>query len=106
MATVARMQGTDLHCTDPSNPACFPADWAPLFAECWGYDMSLEYDSSSNAYSPPPGLATRVDAGLHIVCNKSEVISEYTCLCDLLNNVGYTPHLEYDSLGSDLGSRI
>ena len=47
--------GTDLKCTDPSNIACLPEDWAPLLSECWGFDMTLAYNAKTNVYSSPPG---------------------------------------------------
>ena len=66
-------------CDPTSDYSCFPADWLPMYADCWAHDMALQYDAATDAYSEPKGVQFRALGGLDIVCNHHELLPTMPC---------------------------
>jgi hypothetical protein len=39
-------------------------DLAPLYSDCWGFDITLKYNASADTSGPLPGVTTRVNMSL------------------------------------------
>ena len=87
---------------DCKSITCLPSDLYPLYADCWAHDLTLEYDSSTDTYSDPPGVTIRANGSLELMID-SDVsnLPEFQCFGRMLKAVGYVEHVDFESLGYD-----
>ena len=91
--------GFNMSCKDIT---CLPSDLYPLYADCWGHDLTLAYDSSTDTYSDPPGVTIRANGTLELMIDPNvSDLPEYACLGQMLKAVGYIEHQDFESLGYD-----
>eukprot|EP01045_Picozoa_sp_COSAG04_P028870 COSAG04_NODE_4597_length_1995_cov_1.781118_1_plen_228_part_10 len=88
---------------------CLPTDLFPLYADCWGDDLTTVYDKATGLSHPKPGVQIRANGSLGIVADNRSMdiaiadgsIPEYLCATKVLQAAGYQAYAEYDSLGYD-----
>ena len=81
--------------------SCLPTDLFPLYADCWGDDLTTVFDKATGLSHPKPGVQIRANGSLGIVADNSSAIPEYVCASKVLQAAGYQAYAEYDSLGYD-----
>lgn len=66
---------------DPIN--CLPPELYPLYADCWGFSLSLQVGHDGLAREPK-GIQSRLHTGVQNVCAIG-----LNCVCDLLKGLGW-----------------
>ena len=76
--------GGQPNCDSHENISCLPPDIYPLYADCWGFKMSLEYNDEDGTSSDPAGISTRLHNGIQEVCGIG-----LDCVCQQLSAMGW-----------------
>lgn len=64
--------------------------------------MTMVYNPSTDLYGDPPGVTIRTSATLAQLCDTdASILAEYSCICTLLEDLGYTREVDLVSISYD-----